>query len=25
LHAGFHFDEGAIQPIHSSFRLLFQF
>jgi hypothetical protein len=25
LHAGFHFDEGAIRPIHSSFRLLFQF
>ena len=25
LHAGFHFDEGAIRPIHSFFPLLFQF
>ena len=25
LHAGFHFDEGAIRPVHSSCRLLFQF
>lgn len=25
LHAGLHFDEGAIRPIHNDFRFLFQF
>ena len=25
LHAGFHFDEGAIRPIHCAFLFLFQF